>query len=57
MSKLDYITVKGDPDRFAHGIGRPDLASEFQAIREQFQTPEDINDSSDSAALAQRARP
>ena len=38
-----------NPDRFAQSIGRPDLSSEFQAIRCEFQTPEEINDSSDSA--------
>jgi hypothetical protein len=30
---------------FSHGIGRPTLEAEFQAIRDQFPTPEDINDS------------
>ena len=34
-----------DPDRFARGIGRPDLSSELQAIRADFDTPEEINDS------------
>jgi hypothetical protein len=34
---------------FAAAINRPDLASQFQAIRDQFQTPEEINDSSDTA--------
>ena len=38
-----------NPDRFAQSIGRPDLSSEFQAIRCEFQTPEEINDSPDSA--------
>ena len=38
-----------DPDRFAHGIGRPSLASELQAIRDEFRTPEEINDSPDTA--------
>ena len=33
-----------DPDRFAESLGKPDLASEFVAIRGEFQTPEDIND-------------
>ena len=37
------------PDRFAHSIGKPDLAPAFRAIRESFETPEDINDSSDTA--------
>jgi hypothetical protein len=30
---------------FAEGIGRPDLAQGFQAIRDEFATPEEINDS------------
>jgi hypothetical protein len=30
---------------FSRGIGRPDLKSEFQEIRDQFRTPEEINDS------------
>ena len=38
-----------DPDRFARGIGRQDLASQFHAIRAGFQTPEEINDSPDTA--------
>ena len=33
------------PDRFAHSIGKPDLAPKFQTIRGKFETPEDINDS------------
>jgi hypothetical protein len=32
-------------DAFARGIGRPELAESFQAIRDQFATPEEINDS------------
>ena len=28
-----------DPDRFARGIGRPDLTSELQGIRDEFQSP------------------
>lgn len=31
--------------RFGQGIGRPDLSSKFQAIRNKFATPEEINDS------------
>ena len=31
---------------FAHGIGRPELAPAFQNIRDGFESPEDINDSS-----------
>ena len=38
-----------DPDRFAQSLGKPDLTSGFQAIRAEFQTPEDINDSPDTA--------
>jgi hypothetical protein len=38
-----------DPDRFAKGIQRPDLAAKFIAIRQKFTTPEDINDSADTA--------
>ena len=34
-----------DPDRFARGIGRPNLSSELQAIRDDFDSPEEINDS------------
>lgn len=34
-----------DAVRFGQGIGRPDLAPKFQAIRDQFSTPEEINDS------------
>lgn len=30
---------------FSRGIGRPDLAERFQAIRDQFNSPEEINDS------------
>ena len=33
-----------DPDRFAQGMGMPDLSSELQAIRDDFGTPEEIND-------------
>lgn len=32
-------------NQFATGIGRPDLAMHFQAIRDAFGTPEEINDS------------
>jgi len=34
-----------DPDRFSMAIGRPDLVSQFRAIRAAFSTPEEINDS------------
>ena len=38
-----------DAAKLAHGIGRPDLAPQFQAIRDQFSTPEEINDSPQTA--------
>jgi uncharacterized protein DUF4276 len=34
-----------DCERFAQGIGRPDLAPHFQQIRNAFETPEEIDDS------------
>jgi hypothetical protein len=34
-----------DCAKFAGGIGRSDLAGEFQKIRDQFDSPEEINDS------------
>ena len=34
-----------DCARFGQGIARPDLTSKFQAIRDQFNSPEEINDS------------
>ena len=34
-----------DTGKFAAGIGRPELSKDFQAIRAQFSTPEEINDS------------
>ena len=34
-----------DCERFAQGIGRPDLARHFQQIRNAFETPEEIDDS------------
>lgn len=34
-----------DCKAFGQGIGRPDLIAAFQSIRDQFNTPEDINDS------------
>lgn len=34
-----------DCTRFANSIGRPELAGQFQAIRNAFATPEEINDS------------
>ncbi len=38
-----------DCARFAYGIGQPNLASAFQTIRAAFRSPEDINDSPDTA--------
>lgn len=35
--------------RFGESIGRPELAPDFQEIREQFETPEEIDDSPDTA--------
>jgi len=34
-----------DCTKFAAAIGRPDLAPDFQKVRDQFQCPEEINDS------------
>jgi hypothetical protein len=34
-----------DCARFGAGIGRPDLVPQFQAIRDAFESPEEINDS------------
>ena len=34
-----------DCKRFSQGIGQPDLADAFQAIRDEFVSPEEINDS------------
>jgi len=38
-----------DPTAFARGIYQPNLAASFQNIRDQFPTPEDINDAYDTA--------
>jgi hypothetical protein len=38
-----------DPAGFAQGIDQSNLASQFQSIREGFPTPEDIDDSPDTA--------
>ena len=38
-----------DPGAFATGIGRPCLSREFTQIRREFDTPEHVNDSSDTA--------
>ena len=38
-----------DPDKFARGIGRLDLSPKLQAVRDEFSTPEEINDSPDTA--------
>nr|WP_297385901.1 DUF4276 family protein [uncultured Roseateles sp.] len=37
------------PKRFSEGIGRPDLQAPFQVIRDQFESPEAINDSPQTA--------
>jgi hypothetical protein len=39
-----------DCEVFGKGIGRPELAGEFQTIRDQFTSPEEINDSPITAA-------
>jgi hypothetical protein len=38
-----------DPDAFAHSLGRPQIASRFRAIRNDFPTPEDINNDPETA--------
>jgi len=38
-----------DPTAFAEAIYQPDLAQPFQGIHDEFDTPEDINDSPNSA--------
>ena len=38
-----------DCGAFSRAIGRPNLESKFRAIREQFATPEEINDSPQTA--------
>jgi len=38
-----------DATGFGRGIARPDLSPKFQAIRDEFPTPEEINDSLDTA--------
>ena len=39
------ILVQSDCHRFAQGIAKPELAAQFEAIRQDFTTPEEINDS------------
>ena len=38
-----------DCERFGEGIGHPELAPHFQEIRDQFDSPEEIDDSPDTA--------
>jgi hypothetical protein len=38
-----------DPDAFARSLGQPQLASRFHAIRNDFATPEDINNDPEKA--------
>ena len=38
-----------DAEGFARGIARPDLSIRLQAVRNEFATPEEINDSSETA--------
>jgi hypothetical protein len=45
-----------DPDRFAKGIGRDDLAAEMRTIRQGFESPEDIDDSPETAPSRRIAR-
>jgi hypothetical protein len=45
-----------DPDRFAKGIGKPDLAGSFRSIRQEFDSPEDINNSVETAPSKRVAR-
>ena len=35
--------------QFGRGIGRPDLAASFQGVRDQFESPEEIDDSPETA--------
>ena len=44
-----------DCDRFGQGIGRPELTQRFQEIRDQFASPEEIDDSPDTAPSARVA--
>ena len=38
-----------DPAEFAHSMGKPDLSDSLQSIRAGFSSPEEINDSSETA--------
>jgi hypothetical protein len=38
-----------DPDKLAEGMDRPELSAKFNAIRDNFPTPEDINDGYETA--------
>lgn len=38
-----------EPESLAAGIGEPDLLSQFQAIRNEFETPEHVNNSRETA--------
>ena len=44
-----------DCDRFGQGISRPELTQRFQEIRDQFASPEEIDDSPDTAPSARVA--
>ncbi len=53
---LPYVTMHefeallfSDCDRFAQGIGLPELTVSFKEIRDQFASPEEIDDSPDTA--------
>ena len=45
-----------DCTAFGRGIGRPDLGDEFQQIRDAFQSPEEIDDSPETAPSKRVAR-
>jgi hypothetical protein len=42
-----------DPVAFAAGLGQPNLTARFEGIRNQFETPEDINDDPNTAPSKQ----
>ena len=53
---IPYVTMHefegllfSDCERFGYGISRPDLIEQFKTIRNQFTTPEEINDSPNTA--------
>ena len=48
MHEFEALLFSG-PDKFAQSIGQSDLSGKFRAIRNEFSTPEDINDSCETA--------